>query len=158
MGTLGFRPMRTEERDAVAALWAECGLTRAWNDPLADIDFALSGPASSVLVAHADGTLAASVVVGHDGHRGTVYYVSVAPAMRGRRLGRAAMAAAEAWLRDQGVWKLNLMIRDDNAEVAAFYAALGYEIEPRTVMAKWLDPARNPANRKDSAQPQNSDI
>jgi hypothetical protein len=40
--------------DAVA-LWHEVGLTRPWNDPLADLERALAGPSSSVLAATDDG-------------------------------------------------------------------------------------------------------
>ena len=150
MEALAIREMRDDEREAVAALWESCGLTRPWNDPAAEIALALAGPASTLLVGEVAGDapagLAASVMVGHDGHRGTVYYVSVAPACRGRGYGRQMMAAAEDWLKQRGIWKLNLLIRADNTAVEAFYASLGYAVEPRTAMAKWLDPSKNPQN------------
>ena len=46
--------------DAVAALWARCGLTRPWNDPAADIAFARSVPGAAVLVARKHGEIVAS--------------------------------------------------------------------------------------------------
>jgi len=141
-----IREMRAGENEPVAELWRECGLTRAWNDPHADIAFALAGPASTVLVGELVNDIVASVMVGHDGHRGTVYYVSVHPDHRGKGFGRQMMKAAESWLKQHGVWKLNLLIRPDNTRVHAFYEALGYKVEPRTAMAKWLDPSKNPAN------------
>ena len=49
------------------------------------------------------------------------------------------MRAAEAWLRERGIRKVELMIRDTNTEVTAFYARLGYGEEPVTVMSRWLD-------------------
>ena len=74
MEALAIREMRDDEREAVAALWESCGLTRPWNDPAADIALALAGPASTLLVGEVAGDapagLAASVMVGHDGHRG----------------------------------------------------------------------------------------
>ncbi len=45
---------------------------------------------------------------------------------------------AEDWLASQGVRKVQLMIRDDNEAVRAFYDALGYAVEPRIIMAHWL--------------------
>ena len=78
-------------------------------------------------------------MVGHDGHRGVVYYVSADPDVQGQGLGRQVMAAAEGWLASRGVWKLNLIIRDDNEKVRGFYQALGYETEPRILMARRLD-------------------
>jgi len=79
------------------------------------------------------------VLVGHDGHRGWVYYVSVDPDHRHKGDGRAIMAAAEDWLRSRGIMKLQLMVRDDNAQVHAFYEQLGYYDQKRVTFAKWLD-------------------
>ncbi len=138
MSKLAFEPMRDEDVDAVCDLWERCGLTRPWNDPRKDIGFARSGPASDVLVAREDGGIIASVMVGHDGHRGIVYYVSVAPEAQGKGYGRQVMAAAENWLKARGVWKLNLVVRKDNPKVKDFYEALGYEVEPRFFMARKL--------------------
>ena len=50
-------------------------------------------------------------MVGHDGHRGWVYYVAVDPDLQGKDFGRTIMAAAEDWLRAQGVEKVMLMVR-----------------------------------------------
>ena len=66
-------------------------------------------------------------MVGHDGHRGWVYYVAVDPDQQGKDFGRAIMAAAEDWLRAQGVEKVMLMVRPDNTSVQAFYDRLGYD-------------------------------
>jgi hypothetical protein len=48
------------------------------------------------------------------------------------------MTSAENWLRDRGAPKLNVMVREENASVAAFYNTLGYALEPRLVFGKWL--------------------
>ena len=123
----------------VIALWRRCGLTRDWNDPAADIALARNETNATVLVGRNDGTLVASVLVGHDGHRGWVYYVTVDPNHRFKGYGRAIMNAAENWLRARGIEKLQLMIRGDNVKVKAFYESLGYYDQPRVVFAKWLD-------------------
>lgn len=132
-------PVEDADIDAVAALWERCGLTRPWNDTRADIALARRGPNSAVLIGRDAGAVAASVMVGHDGHRGWLYYVAVDPARRQRGLGRAMMAAAEDWLRGRGIAKVELLIRPENAEVQRFYEALGYAVEPRTVMSRRLD-------------------
>jgi ribosomal protein S18 acetylase RimI-like enzyme len=123
----------------VIALWQRCGSTRAWNDPAGDIALARKGTNATVLLGRNDGVLAASVLVGHDGHRGWVYYVTVDPDHRLKGYGRAIMTAAENWLRARGIEKLQLMVRGDNAKVHAFYASLGYYDQERVVFAKWLD-------------------
>jgi ribosomal protein S18 acetylase RimI-like enzyme len=123
----------------VIALWQRCGLTRPWNDPASDIALARKGPNATVLVGRDNGSLVASVLVGHDGHRGWVYYVAVDPECRHKGYGRVIMAAAEDWLRARGLEKLQLMVRGDNTAVHAFYQSLGYFEQDRAVFAKWLD-------------------
>jgi ribosomal protein S18 acetylase RimI-like enzyme len=132
-------PIRDADVDAVIALWQRCGLTRPWNDPASDIAFARRGQNATVLVGRAAGEIAATAMAGHDGHRGWVYYVAVDPDLQGKDFGRAIMAAAEDWLRREGVTKVMLMVRPDNTAVRAFYDKLGYDLQERVIYAKWLD-------------------
>jgi ribosomal protein S18 acetylase RimI-like enzyme len=124
---------------SVIALWQRCDLTRPWNDPAADIALARKGPNSAVLIGRDGSAVVASVLVGHDGHRGWVYYVAVDPDCQTRGYGRIIMAAAEQWLRGRGIEKLQLMVRSGNARVQGFYQTLGYLEQERVVYAKWLD-------------------
>lgn len=137
-GILNIRPASDKDDAGLIALWEACGLTRPWNDPQKDIAFARQKPESDVLVGEHDGKLVASVMVGHDGHRGIVYYVAVSPELQGRGAGHEIMRAAEQWLIRRGVWKMNLLIRSGNEKVQAFYESLGYEVEPRLCMARKL--------------------
>jgi ribosomal protein S18 acetylase RimI-like enzyme len=136
---LAIAPIGDADVAAVVALWQRCGLTRPWNEPSADIAFARRGPNSAVLVGRHDGALVATVMVGHDGHRGWFYYLGVDPALQGRGFGRAMTQAAEAWLAARGIAKAQLMVRADNDGVRAFYQALGYGEQERVIFAKWLD-------------------
>jgi ribosomal protein S18 acetylase RimI-like enzyme len=124
---------------AMIALWQRCGLTRPWNDPAADIAMARRGPNAAVLAGRDGDAVVASVLVGHDGHRGWVYYVAVDPDHRHKGYGRAIMDAAEQWLRARGIEKLQLMVRPDNTGVKAFYQSLDFLEQERVVYAKWLD-------------------
>lgn len=137
--TLAIAPLRQADIDAVIGLWERCGLTRPWNDPRADIVLALRGANSTILVGKDAEAVAATVMVGHDGHRGWFYYLGVDPAYQGRGFGRLIMTTAESWLKTHGLLKAELLIRPENIKVQSFYAALGYNIEPRTIMTKWLD-------------------
>ena len=132
-------PLRADETAAAIALWKAAGLTRSWNDPAADIAAALACPASDILAARDDaGTLVGTVMVGFDGHRGWLYYLAVAEARLGEGFGRALIQFAEAWLAERGAPKAQLMIREDNAAVAGFYAAFGYERSEVMVLGKRL--------------------
>ena len=136
---LTIAPIEDADIAAVIALWQRCGLTRPWNDPAADIALARKSPNAAVLAGRDGSTIVASALVGHDGHRGWVYYVAVDPDHRHNGYGRIVMAAAEDWLRGRGIEKMQLMVRPDNSQVQAFYASLGYLEQERIVYAKWLD-------------------
>jgi ribosomal protein S18 acetylase RimI-like enzyme len=123
----------------VIALWQRCGLTRPWNDPASDIALARKGENAAMLAGRDDSGIVASVLVGHDGHRGWVYYVAVDPDCRHKGYGRVIMDAAEGWLCLRGIEKLQLMVRPDNSQVQAFYQSLGYLEQERIIYAKWLD-------------------
>ncbi|MDQ0324778.1 ribosomal protein S18 acetylase RimI-like enzyme [Rhodopseudomonas julia] len=136
-----------KNEDALVALWERAGLTRPWNEPRQDVRFALAAPTSTILVGRRrdDDQLVACVMVGHDGHRGAVYYVATDPDWRGHGFGREMMAAAEAWLAAKGIWKLNLLIRGDNEIAKGFYEAIGFQAQDRICMQKEIRAAEKPA-------------
>jgi ribosomal protein S18 acetylase RimI-like enzyme len=138
-GALTVSDARDDDIEAIVSLWTRCGLTRPWNDPRADIALARSGSNATVLVGRTGENIVASVMVGHDGHRGWFYYLAVDPDKQGRGCGRAITQAAEQWLAARNIEKVMLMVREDNSAVHAFYKALGYADQPRTIFAKWLD-------------------
>ena len=133
----------TDIRDAdvatVIALWQACSLTRPWNDPASDIALARRGPNSTVLIGREGDAIVATAMVGHDGHRGWVYYVATDPDRRAKGFGRAIMEAAEDWLREAGIAKLQLLVRRENARAGAFYQSIGYTEAQTIVFARWLD-------------------
>ena len=132
-------PIEDADIPDVIALWQRCGLTRPWNDPAADIALARKEANAAVLVGRDGSAIVATAMVGHDGHRGWVYYVATDPEHRGKGYGRTIMQAAEDWLRQAGIEKLQLMVRPDNTPVQAFYQSIGYGEQQRIIYAKWLD-------------------
>jgi ribosomal protein S18 acetylase RimI-like enzyme len=132
------------DRNAVVALWGMTGLTRPWNDPMADFDRALHGPTSTIVGIHDDdgangeGELVGAAMVGYDGHRGWAYYVAVHPQRQGDGIGADLMAMAEEWLRRRGAVKVQVMVRHANEAVAGFYDRLGYQDAEVKVLARWL--------------------
>ena len=121
------------------ALWHEVGLTRPWNDPDADLRRALDGPASTVLAALDDNGLLGTAMVGQDGHRGWVYYLAVRPDAQRQGIGASLMQGCEQWCRDNGVPKIQLMVRSANAGVIAFYERLGYAASDVVVLGKFFE-------------------
>ncbi|QWG20794.1 GNAT family acetyltransferase [Bradyrhizobium sediminis] len=139
MSALAIAPVEDADIAAVIALWQRCNLTRPWNDPAADIALARRGPNATVLAGRVGNAIMATAMVGHDGHRGWVYYVATDPDHRGKGFGRAIMKAAEDWLRETGIAKLQLMVRRENASAGAFYQSIGYAESQTIVFARWLD-------------------
>jgi ribosomal protein S18 acetylase RimI-like enzyme len=127
------------DEQEVVELWRGCDLVAPYNNPGADFRFAVNGACSDVLVGLGeDGHVRATVMVGHDGHRGWLYYVASDPETRGLGLGRTIVMAGEEWLRQRGVRKVQLLVREANTKVVSFYERLGFESTPRVVMSKWL--------------------
>jgi len=131
-----IRDISHDDKEAVIALWHASGIVRPWNDPAKDIAFACRDDHSTVLVADLSGCIVATAMVGEDGHRGWVHYLAADPAHQGQGLGRKMMDAAETWLGDRGIWKVQLLVREDNVAVKQFYEHLGYRDTRSTCFQK----------------------
>lgn len=149
---VALRPVADGDEGAIATLWERCGLTVAYNDPVADIAFCRASATSELFLAVVAGRIAGTVMCGHDGHRGWLYYLAVDPDMQRGGVGRRLAHHAEAWLKAAGVPKINLMIRPNNQPVREFYSALGYADTPRLVMGKFLADQPAPAQDRDSQE------
>lgn len=123
----------------VIALWHAAGVARPWNDPLRDIAFARRDDHSTVLVGVEAGRVVATAMVGEDGHRGWVYYVAIDPKLQGSGFGRTVMDAAERWLVDRGIWKVQLLVRSENVKATGFYEKLGYRDTNSVCLQKVLE-------------------
>ena len=123
---LAIAPIEDADVAAVIALWQACGLTRPWNDPAADIALARRGPNSTILIGRTDNDIVATAMVGHDGHRGWIYYLAVDPSRQRNDLGTAMTTAAEAWLAEQHEQHEDVEVADGGAHAAE--AACGLRI------------------------------
>lgn len=110
----------------VVALWQACELTRPWNNPHKDILRKTTLKDNLFLVATINGELVGTVMGGYEGHRGWINYLAVSPAHQQRGLGRALMESIEHRLLALDCPKINLQIRETNADVIAFYEAIGF--------------------------------
>jgi ribosomal protein S18 acetylase RimI-like enzyme len=126
LGGLTIRAFAEADAECVIALWARCDLLRPWNDPRKDIARKKAVNPEMFLIGIAGGRIVAALMAGYEGHRGSINYVAVDPDCRRRGYARRMMAAAEDLLRAAGCPKVNLMVREGNDEVIAFYKAIGY--------------------------------
>lgn len=131
-----IRDFQTQDTQAVVELWQRCDLIRPWNDPHLDIQRKLVD-AHPFWVFVDQGRVVATLMVGYDGHRGSVNYLAVDPGCQRRGIARQLMRQAEQYLLEHGCPKLNLMVRDGNP-AKDFYQALGYQLDPVCVLSQRL--------------------
>ena len=77
-------------------------------------------------VARDDARLAGVALAGHDGRRGYLHHVAVAPAFRKQGIGRDLVERCLSALRDHGILKCHLFVLNDNMEGMKFWASLGW--------------------------------
>ena len=100
----------------------------------------LATPGQHLLVAESEGVPVGVVWVGPRPDRDDLWWVwdlEIDEAHRGQGLGRAAMLAAEAYVRDHGVERLGLNVFGGNAAAIALYDDLGYAVDAQQ-MSKQL--------------------
>jgi ribosomal protein S18 acetylase RimI-like enzyme len=136
---LEIRTFVESDEKVVIALWSRCGLLRPWNDPRKDIVRKLQVQRELFLVGILDGVVVATVMAGYDGHRGWINYLAVDPGHRRMGLGKALMVQAERRLRELGCPKINLQVRRENIEAAAFYSHLEFREDDVVSYGKRLE-------------------
>lgn len=136
---LTLRSFQVGDEDAIIDLWRLCSLVHPQNDPNKDIERKLRVRPDLFLVGLLEGKMVASVMVGYEGHRGWINYLAVHPDQRRKGFGRQIMVEAERRLREEGCAKINLQVRSSNAEVLAFYRAIGFLQDDVVSLGKRLE-------------------
>jgi ribosomal protein S18 acetylase RimI-like enzyme len=139
MTKLQIRPYRSNDEDAVVALWVACQLIGPLNNPHQDIVRKLRVNPEWFLVGELDGRVVATCMVGYEGHRGWINYLAVAPKYQKRGIARQMMVEAEWLLQQAGCPKINLQVRTSNAQVIEFYKSIGFKVDDVVSMGKRLE-------------------
>ena len=137
---LNYRDFHSGDTQAVIALWEACDLTRPWNDPQKDIQRKLGDQNGAFWVVSDGDEVVASVMIGYDGHRGSINYLAITPRLQRSGVGAELMRRAEAFLIELGCPKVSFCVRKDNDSVLSFYDALGYDIDDIHFLGKRLIP------------------
>ena len=125
---MNIRPMTMADYDAVLGLMRGTPgvAVRAADAPEAIAHYLARNPGLS-LVAESGGEVIACVFGGHDGRRGSLHHVVVAPACRGQGVGRALVARALDGLAAEGIHKTHIDVFADNEAAIAFWEATGWQ-------------------------------
>lgn len=128
-GAHSLRPMKAGDLPAVITLWRQTpgvGLSPDEAEPMLQ-RYLERNPDLSKVALGANGTIVGAILAGHDGRRGFLYHLAVAPSHRGLGLGRALAEAGVAGLRTCGVARVSIMVFATNAEGRAFWEHLGWK-------------------------------
>jgi ribosomal protein S18 acetylase RimI-like enzyme len=120
-----FEPRHIAE---ARALWTACegvGLSDA-DEPHVLESFLARNPGLSLLALQ-QGRVVATVLCGHDGRRGLIHHLVVAPTCRRQGVGRLLLNRGLATLASAGIQKAHLLVFKSNEPGLAFWRAVGAE-------------------------------
>ena len=81
-------------------------------------------------MATSGGRIVAAILCGHDGRRGYLHHLAVAPKWRRLGIGRTLVGACLKGLRGERIPKANLFLFASNAAGRAFWRRLGWSVRP----------------------------
>ena len=122
-----IRLMVEEDIPAALALWQGLpgiGLRDA-DSPPAIARYLRRNPGLSFIAVDDVGGLIGVSLAGHDGRRGYLHHVAVAPTLQKNGIGRRLVEACLAALKTEGMEKVNFWVKADNAAGLAFWNRVG---------------------------------
>jgi ribosomal protein S18 acetylase RimI-like enzyme len=124
------RSFALDDYDAAFALWRTTpgvGLD-AYSDSLAGIARYLKRNPGLSFVAVSDTAIVGAVLAGHDGRRGYLHHLAVAPTHRHLGIGRALTLRCLRALGRRGIPKCNIFVLGSNATGQAFWQHNGWAL------------------------------
>lgn len=133
----GIRKLTAADIPAVRDFWASIdgvGLNEC-DEPAALERYLLRNPGLSLVVRDDAGEVAGAVLCGHDGRRGYLNHLAVAPEYRHRGLGRRLVARCLNDLAALGILRCNIFLYVDNEPGRRFWQCCRWA--PRTDLQTW---------------------
>ncbi len=126
-----------DDYEHACALWSQVeGVEICRGDSRAELArFLARNPALS-RVAEVDGEFAGVALCGHDGRRGFIYHLAIAPAQRGRGLGQLIIGECERGLHEAGIRRAIILVAHDNRSGHEFWLRAGWEDLDATAMSR----------------------
>ncbi|MDB5310358.1 MAG: family N-acetyltransferase [Gemmataceae bacterium] len=131
-----IRPMVEEDIPAALQLWQALpgiGLRDA-DSPAALAKYLARNPGCSVVAVGGTGDLVGVSLAGHDGRRGYLHHVAVAPHAQKLGLGRRLVEACLAALKADGIEKVHLWVYAANEPGKGFWKHLGWRERTELVL------------------------
>jgi N-acetylglutamate synthase len=125
---IGICPMIAADYDEVMAFWQSIeglGLDEDTDSREGIVGYLERNPGLSFVVRR-EGRIIGAVLCGHDGRRGYLHHLAVAPDCRRQGIGRALVDACLAALGSLGIQKCNIFLLADNQLGKAFWRHNGW--------------------------------
>lgn len=124
-----LRDLCIDDYDDLIRLWDEAELPykQDGRDKRENIDRELAGTAAIFLVAEINGKLIGSIFGTHDGRKGWINRLAVAPAHRQKRLAARLVQEVEKKLYDKGIEIITCLIEDWNKSSMEAFQKMGYK-------------------------------
>ena len=117
-----------EDYDGAIALWtAEEGIEVCEGDSREEIAAYLKRNPGLSRVAEDAGKIVGAVLCGHDGRRGWIYHLAVAPTYRGKGVGKLLIDDCLAGLKKVGLKRAIILVAGDNSAGREFWLRNGWE-------------------------------
>ena len=127
-GEIQTREFVIDDYDAAIELWQKVeGLDVAEGDDRETIQRFLERNCGLRRIATAESKIIGAVLCGHDGRRGYIYHLAVAPEFHGRGIGRTLIDECRAGLRRAGLERVNILVAKDNPRGLEFWRRTGWE-------------------------------
>src|SRR5579871_4289968 len=121
-----FRLLIPSDHGPAVALWGRCeGVEIAEGDDESSFRSYLERNPGLSHCAEFDGSLIGAALCGHDGRRGYIYHLAVAPEFRGGGVGRAILERGLAGLRECGITRALILVAGDNVPGREFWLSQG---------------------------------
>jgi putative acetyltransferase len=117
-----------DDYDGAIALWTSVdGVEICEGDSREEIQEFLKRNPRLSQVAEADGRIVGVAMCGHDGRRGWIYHLAVAPEYRGQRVGKRLLDDCVEGLRGVGLKRAIILVAGDNPVGHDFWLRNGCE-------------------------------
>ena len=146
MSSLALRPFAPADVDSVFRLWSACeGLGHGPGDDPPSLGRFLDRNPGLSFVAEEEGRIVGAVLCGHDGRRGFLYRLAVAPSHRRRGLAADLVSAGLRGLAEAGIPRALVFVLADNDSALGFWRAVGCVDRPELRLLSIDVPSGSPA-------------
>src|SRR5512139_312949 len=124
-----FQPMEKGDLAEMIQFWQGMeGIGLSESDSYSALSFYMQrNPGLSWVAHNRDRELIGAVLCGHDGRRGYLHHLAVAPDWRRKGIGRALVERCLSSLRELKILKCNVFLFSNNPEGQGFWKAMGWK-------------------------------